>query len=66
MVYLKTYYHQDKVSPPVTQLKSFESEEEAIEFMKDEAKSYGLLQTPDPSIHYFEFLSKEEFEAQIS
>lgn len=64
MVYLKTYYHPDKVNPPITELKTFDSDDQAIAYMQEQAKVYGLGGTPDRSIHYFEFLSKEEFEAQ--
>jgi kynurenine formamidase len=64
MVFLKTYFHPEKGAEPEVQFHTFESDAEAIEFLHADSKEKGLGITPDPSIHYYEFLSQDEYEAQ--
>jgi len=65
MVYLKTYYHPDKTKDPVIDLQAFDTDMDALEFVQLSAQSKGLGLNPSSEIHYYEFISKEEYEAEL-
>ena len=62
MVYLKTYYHKEKASDPVIEFHEFDTDMDALEYVQLSAQTKGLGLNPDPSVHYYEFLSKEDYE----